>query len=254
MLHLIDSHCHLDFADFDIDRNTVLQHCEQLGLRHIIVPGVSRQSWPKLIQVSQTHPLLKLALGLHPMFMHRHQPEDIQALEQALTEHKPIAVGEIGLDFYLPNHHKEQQQTLFIQQIKLAEQFGLPLILHVRKAHDEVLKILRNTDIKGGIVHAFNGSMQQAEHYQKLGFLFGVGGALTYPRAQKLQRLFAELPLDSIVLETDSPDMPLAGHQGQRNSPENIPLILEKLAEIRHQPESELAAATSDNCKRLFGF
>lgn len=251
MMPLIDSHCHFDFDAFDTDREQILAHCQQLGLSHIIVPGVTRARWPSLLQLCDQYPMLQPALGLHPMFMQEHEEDDLSALEQAINTHQPLAVGEIGLDFFVPGHDKKAQTALFRAQIQLAEQFQLPVILHVRKAHDEVLKLLRQTKLNGGIVHAFNGSMQQAEFYMQQGFVFGVGGALTYPRAQKLQRLFTDLPLSSIVLETDAPDMPLAGHQGERNSPEMIPQVLEKLSELRHETAAEIAAATSDNCRRL---
>lgn len=253
-MSLIDSHCHLDFADFDPDRHRVLQRCTELGVAHIIVPGVSRQSWSRLIAICDQYDQLSLALGMHPMFMHEHQADDIHILAQLIEQHHPIAVGEIGLDFYFPGHDKAAQTALFEAQIELAQQFDLPVILHVRKAHDEVLKVLRRASVKGGIVHAFNGSMQQAEFYMQQGFLFGVGGALTYPRAQKLQALFTELPLESIVLETDSPDMPLAGHQGERNSPESIPTILETLAELRQETAEHIATVTTANCNSLFGW
>ena len=184
--------------------------------------------------------------------MQAHQDSDIELLAQAVETHRPVAIGEIGLDFFLNGHDKDAQMALFEAQIHLAIKFELPVILHVRKAHDEVLKVLRQAEgLKGGIVHACNGSMQQAEFYMQQGFLFGVGGAVTYPRAQKLQRLFTELPLSSIVLETDAPDMPLAGHQGERNSPEMIPQVLEKLAEIRDESARDIAKVTSSNCLKL---
>jgi TatD DNase family protein len=252
MMPLIDSHCHLDFSAFDEDRQQVLDHCSQLGLTHIIVPGVTRESWPALIETCAHSEMMRPALGLHPMFMQAHQDSDIEVLAQAVETHRPVAIGEIGLDFFLNGHDKDAQTALFEAQIHLAIKFELPVILHVRKAHDEVLKVLRQVKgLKGGIVHAFNGSMQQAEFYMQQGFLFGVGGAVTYPRAQKLQRLFTELPLSSIVLETDAPDMPLAGHQGERNSPEMIPQVLEKLAEIRDESARDIAKATSSNCLKL---
>jgi TatD DNase family protein len=186
------------------------------------------------------------------MFMHEHQPNDVGALASFIEQNQPVAVGEIGLDFFLPGHDKLAQTALFEAQVEIAQHFNLPVILHVRKAHDEVLKVLRKSSLKGGIVHAFNGSMQQAEFYMQQGFVFGVGGALTYPRAQKLQRLFTELPLNAIVLETDAPDMPLAGHQGERNSPEHIPQIAETLAELRDEPLATIAAITTANCMNLF--
>jgi TatD DNase family protein len=252
MMPLIDSHCHLNFSHFDADRAAVIKHCADLGLQYIIVPGITRESWPEQLRLCEQHPMLKPALGLHPMFMQEHKDEDIAALASALETHRPLAVGEIGLDFFRPGHDKKAQTRLFEAQIALAEQHQLPVILHVRKAHDEVLKVLRQVSLPGGIVHAFNGSMQQAEFYMQRGFLFGVGGALTYPRAQKLQGLFKALPLEHIVLETDSPDMPLAGHQGERNSPEMIPTILSHLADLRRQPAELIATTTTENCQRLF--
>lgn len=252
MSTLIDSHCHIDFSDFDDDRQTVLAHCQQLNISDIIVPAVSRQSWPTLLSVCEQSPNLHPALGLHPMFMSEHQLTDIEALESAIIQYQPIAVGEIGLDFYDHKNNRSAQITLFTAQVRLAKKYDLPVILHVRKAHDEVLKVLRQIQPKGGTVHAFSGSQQQAEQYLGLGFKLGVGGALTYDRAKKLQRIFTTLPAEAIVLETDAPDMPLAGQQRQRNSPENIPLILHTLAQLRNEDEQQLAAITTDNCKQLF--
>lgn len=252
MMHLIDSHCHLDFDAFDQDRKEILSRCEAEGIQHILVPGVTVKQWPKLIETCAQYPMLKLALGLHPMFMADHLAGHIDELRSALITHQAIAVGEIGLDFFIADTDKNAQTELFKAQLKLAAEFNLPVILHVRKAHDEVLKLLREIKVPGGIVHAFNGSLQQAEHYQKLGFLFGAGGALTYPRANKLKALFSQLPEEHIVLETDAPDMPLAGYQGQRNTPERLPIILSMLAELRQVTEQSLAAATTANCQKLF--
>lgn len=252
MMQLIDSHCHLNFTEFDHDRAQVIEQCSKLGITDMVIPGTTADSWPKLIDLCQQFPQLHPALGLHPMFMDKHNDNDLNELETCLNSYRPVAIGEIGLDFYLPDQDRQRQIALFHAQVKIARKHALPVILHVRKAHDEVLKILRSAQLKGGVVHAFNGSEQQAMQYRDLGFLFGVGGALTYKRAQKLQRLFSQLPDDSIVLETDSPDMPLADQQGQRNTPENIPVILQKLAELRQQPVEQLAAISTDNCKRLF--
>ncbi|SFJ88954.1 TatD family hydrolase [Methylophaga sulfidovorans] len=254
MMHLIDSHCHLDFDVFDHDRKEILSRCEAEGIQHIIVPGVTAKQWPTLIKTCAQYPMLKLALGLHPMFMAEHQASHIDELRSALITHQAIAVGEIGLDFFIADADKNAQTELFKAQLKLAAEFNLPVILHVRKAHDEVLKLLREIKVPGGIVHAFNGSLQQAEHYQKLGFLFGAGGALTYSRANKLKTLFSQLPEEHIVLETDAPDMPLSGYQGQRNTPERLPMILSMLAELRMVSEQSLAAATTANCQKLFHF
>ncbi|MDT8309833.1 MAG: TatD family hydrolase [Methylophaga sp.] len=252
MLPLIDSHCHLNFTDFDVDRDAIINDCQALGLTHIIVPAVTCKHWPQLINICQQSPILHYALGCHPMFMDQHPDDALLQLDFAIEKFQPIAVGEIGLDFFLPGQNKKAQSALFEGQLKLAEKHQLTVILHVRKAHDEVLKLLRQIPLKGGIVHAFSGSLQQAQQYRKLGFLLGIGGALTYPRAQRLQGLFSELPLSQIVLETDAPDMPFCGHQGERNSPEYIPLVVEKLAELRGETMADIAAQTSTNVRSLF--
>ncbi|MDX1749795.1 MAG: TatD family hydrolase [Methylophaga sp.] len=252
MVHLIDSHCHLDFNDFDKDRTDILQNCARSGIEKIIIPGVTVNSWPKQIELCNNHPMLSLALGCHPMFMADHPENAAQLLEQAVKQYQPIAIGEIGLDFYVADADIASQLILFETQIDIAVQFALPVILHVRKAHDDVLKVLRHKKLSGGIVHAFSGSAQQAEQYRKLNFLLGIGGALTYPRAQRLQRLFTELPLSQIVLETDAPDMPLCGHQGERNTPENIPVIMEKLSQLRDESAEYIAEITTANCRQLF--
>ena len=251
-MHLIDSHCHLDFEQFDVDRDNVLSHCQQLGVKNIIVPAVTANYWSNLNSVCQSSDMLFPTLGLHPMFMAEHKPEHMKQLEELIDIYQPIAIGEIGLDFYLKGHDKAAQIELFSKQLKLAQQANLPVLLHVRKAHDQTLHLLKQTPVKGGIVHAFNGSLQQAEQYQQLGFVFGVGGAITHPQATRLRSLINELPLTSLVLETDAPDMPLAGMQDQRNTPENIPTILNALAEIRLESRERIATVTTDNCKRLF--
>ncbi len=252
MLPLIDSHCHLDFTDFDADREQIISNCQRFGLTHIIVPAVTCDRWPQLIQTCQQYPALYYALGCHPMFMDQHPEDALSQLDTAIEQFQPIAVGEIGLDFFLPGYDKQAQLALFAGQLKLAEKHQLPVILHVRKAHDDVLKLLRQIPLTGGIVHAFSGSKQQARQYRDLGFLVGIGGALTYPRAQRLQGLFSELPLSQIALETDAPDMPFCGHQGERNSPEYIPLVVEKLAELRSETAIDIAAQTSANVRELF--
>ncbi len=252
MMHLIDSHCHLDFSEFDTDRKSILSHCEQLGIKNIIVPGVMASGWNRLIAVCQQSDILHPALGLHPMFMEKHQTEDLKILSENIALHKPVAIGEIGLDFYIPDHDKAGQVLLFEQQLTIAKDSGLPVILHVRKAHDQTLFLLKKHSVKGGIVHAFSGSEQQAQQYIKLGFLFGVGGAITHKQATRLRQLFSILPLSSLVLETDAPDMPLADMSEQRNTPENIPTILDCLAEIRSESKAEIATMTTANCQRVF--
>lgn len=251
-MNLIDSHCHLDFEQFDSDREAVLAHCQQLSVNHILVPGVTENSWNKLITICQQSDMLYPALGLHPMFMDEHQPEHLLQLKQLVASQQPVAIGEIGLDFYVAGHDKQAQIDLFSEQLQIAQNADLPVILHVRKAHDQVISLLKKTPVNGGTVHAFNGSLQQAQQYQKLGFLLGVGGTITYPNSTHIKSLFQTLPLSSLVLETDAPDMPLSGMQQQRNTPENIPLIFSALAQIRTESKEEIASIISQNCQQLF--
>jgi len=250
-MNLIDSHCHLDFDVFDSDRDAILQHCQQLGVNDIVVPAITAATWPRLLSHCEKSNILHPTLGMHPMFMSAHKPEHIEQLVEAIKHHKPVAVGEIGLDFYIANHDKEAQVNLFNEQLLVAKHAELPILLHVRKAHDQVISSLKKHSVIGGIVHAFNGSIQQAESYQKLGFLFGVGGAITHSGATRLRSLMAKLPLSHLVLETDAPDMPLSGMHGIRNTPENIPKILQALADIRTESIEEIAAVTTLNCQTL---
>ena len=250
-MHLIDSHCHLDFTEFDLDRENILSTCTQLGVNDIVVPGVTAKTWNNLLEICQQFEMLHPALGLHPLFMAQHRPEDLPLLKNKLVRQKVSAIGEIGLDFYLPDHNKQEQIDLFTEQLKLAQQAELPVLLHVRKAHDQTIRLLKKYPVTGGIVHAFNGSEQQAQQYLKLGFYFGVGGAITHPRATRLRTLIKTLPLSSLVLETDSPDMPLFGMKNQRNSPENIPQIVDAIAEIKNENRSEIAKITTQNCINL---
>ncbi len=249
---LIDTHCHLDVAAFDDDRDKVLNRARQAGVSRIVVPGIAAAGWERLLTLCANEAGLHPALGLHPLFLDQHRADDLQALETAITRHAPVAVGEIGLDFYLPTMDRERQTTLFEAQLRIATESGLPVLLHVRKAHDETLKRLRECrPPRGGICHAFNGSLQQARQYIALGFKLGFGGMLTYDRSHKLRRLARELPLESIVLESDAPDMPPASHHGQRNSPEYLPEVLQALARLRAEDTGTIAAQTTANAANL---
>jgi TatD DNase family protein len=251
MINFVDSHCHLDFQLFDVDRTDILAHCQQLGVNNIVVPGVSADKWDRLLKICDQSELLHPALGLHPLFMALHTAEHLVDLKRLIAAIQPIAIGEIGLDFYLPNHNKQAQIDLFTQQLKLAKSAQLPVLLHVRKAHDQTISLIKIHRVVGGIVHAFNGSLQQAEQYIKLGFVLGVGGVITHAKATRLRTLFSHIHSASIVLETDAPDMPLAEMQDQRNTPENIPAILDALANIRSESKQDLATITTDNAKKI---
>jgi TatD DNase family protein len=232
-MQIIDTHCHLDFDTFEQDRDDVLNRARENGLSAFVVPAVKQSTWSSLIALCDQSSDMHYALGLHPMFIETHQLDHIESLRDCVAHNQPIAVGEIGLDFYDKSLQAEKQMTIFEQQLRLACDVNLPVILHVRKAHEEVLKCLQKFPVTSGIVHAFNGSLQQAERYQAHNFKFGFGGMLTYERSSKLRALARELPLESIVLETDSPDMTVEQHRGERNSPEYLPHCLKSLAEVR---------------------
>lgn len=254
---MIDSHCHLDFPAFDHDRVAVIARSQALGVRKMIVAGISRQHWPRLWSTVQTNAGLYAAFGLHPYFLAEHHNQDLLALREYLTRYqdhpKLCAVGEIGLDFLLTDLDRQRQIDLFEQQLELAAEFNLPVIIHARRANAQVTACLKQAKLpRAGIIHAFSGSYEEAMEYIKLGFLLGFGGAATWPRATRLQGVLKRLPLEHIVLETDSPDMPPAWlATGQRNSPEQLPQICQQLAAVLGISSAELAAQTSKNVQRL---
>ncbi len=253
-MELIDTHCHLDVAAFDTDREAVRARCRDVGLSALVIPAIAADGWPALLALcasAEGVPKLYPALGLHPVFLEQHQAEDLAALEQAVKRHRPVAIGEIGLDYQVRSLDRARQQQLFEAQLSVAQNHGLPVLLHVRKAHDAVLAALRKIPVSGGIAHAFNGSLQQAFKYLDLGFKLGFGGMLTFQRSSKLRRLAARLPLDALVLETDAPDMTVAAHQGERNSPEYLPDVLAALAEIRESEPELIAARTTENAREV---
>ncbi|MDH5301068.1 MAG: TatD family hydrolase [Gammaproteobacteria bacterium] len=250
---MFDSHCHLDFAEFDADREAVLADCRRLGVEGMLVPGVTAATWPRLLALTDAHPDVFPALGLHPMFIDEHRDAHLAELENLLQAGRAVAVGEIGLDFFLPQLDRQRQQYFFVEQLKLAQHYHLPLILHVRKAHDQVLAQLRRMTLVGGIVHAFGGSEQQAYQYIELGFKLGFGGAMTWPRAKKLQHLVATLPLESLLLETDAPDMPPVWAAGQRSSPQYLPQYARFIAQLRGVDESLIRRQTTETARRALG-
>ncbi len=252
-MELFDSHCHLDFPVFDTDREAILNHCRKIGIRGIIVPGINRAGWSNLLAIcSRYKDLLYPAIGLHPLFLAQHKESDLTELASRIRKNRPVAVGEIGLDYYLPECNHAQQQACFEAQLDIAEQTNLPVILHVRKAHDIVLSTLRRRHVKGGVAHAFSGSLQQAEQYLELNIKLGFGGAITHPRAHRLRRLVKQLPLEAMILETDAPDMAPANHHGERNLPSYLPGILNTLAKLRDEKPETIAAQTTANTMELF--
>jgi len=249
---LIDSHCHLDFPVFDNTRESLISECAQKGIKKFIVPGVTFATWMRLKNISNNFPSIYPAYGLHPYFINEHKLEHIDKLKIFLQSNAAIAVGEIGLDYYLKDLDRQFQQTIFTAQLEVARELKLPVILHVRKAHDDVLFYLKKHNVVGGVVHAFNGSLQQASRYIDLGFKLGFGGALTFDRAKHLRRLVSELPLQAILLETDSPDMLPADHVEKFNTPLTVLKVLQQICDIRSESVVNIAKETTQNACSLF--
>lgn len=245
---LIDSHCHLDAAEFDPDRDQVVERARLAGVAAMVLPAVERANFDAVLDMGRQYPACFPALGIHPMYVDRAAPEDLATLAGLLVAHRPVAVGEIGLDYFAEVHDAERQAFFFVEQLKLAREFDLPVLLHVRRAQDDVLKYLRRIRVRGGIAHAFNGSYQQAKAFIDLGFKLGFGGAMTWPRALRIRELAAMLPIESIVLETDAPDIPpeWLGRTG-RNAPEQLPEIARTLAALRGGEVAEMIDTTTQN-------
>ena len=279
-LRWLDSHCHLDAPEFDLDRKAVMQNAQLQGVAWCVMPAVQAKDFLSLQKLAQEFHQ-PYALGIHPLYVPQAQEQDldflVQCIEGALakddqglrSDARLVAVGEIGLDFFVPAlcepAMREKQEFFYHAQLKLAQKFKLPVILHVRKSADELLKGLRRHLVQGGIAHAFNGSFQQAQTFIEMGFALGFGGALTFDRALQLRRLATELPLSALVLETDAPDIPphwLYKTQAERklenglavqarNEPSQLPRIGAVLAQLRGVAVSDIAAAILANAKRV---
>jgi TatD DNase family protein len=254
MTALIDTHCHLDMAAHFQQYERTLAEARAAGVGKIIMPGVTRSGWKRLMELCAGEPGLYGAPGLHPLYLSRHHPHHLEELETLASSGGLVAIGEIGLDYYVEAVDRAAQQRLFEQQLHIAAAAHLPVLLHVRKAHDQVLATLRRKHfVHGGIVHAFNGSLQQAGHYIKLGFGIGICGTITYDRARRIRKVASELPKEALVLETDAPDIPPANHWGESNHPAYLPEILDALATLRGEEREVTAGYTSANAQRILG-
>jgi TatD DNase family protein len=247
----IDTHCHLDASEFDADRDDVAQAARRAGVARIVIPGIARDNFATVRELAHRVEGGAYALGIHPMFTPRAQDADLDVLrmeiEASLDDPLFVGLGEIGLDYFVPGLDDERQQFFYNEQLKLAHEFDLPVICHVRKSQDQVLKGLRRHAVHRGIAHAFNGSFQQAQAFIDHGMHLGFGGNVTFERALQIRRLAAQLPLDAIVVETDAPDISPSWLYKQRNAPDQIPGIGASLAELRGISESELALGTTAN-------
>ncbi|MDV6317131.1 TatD family hydrolase [Idiomarina sp. HP20-50] len=252
MQKLYDTHCHIDFKAFDDDRAEVIKKAREAGVGRFMVPGVSVEQWPRLQQLANNYSSWRFGLGLHPWFIEQHSQDQLSKLEQALDE-KPkhlLAIGEIGLDATC--EHSELQRDLFIAQLKLAKEYRLPAIIHHRKTLETTHPLVKQHGPESGVIHAFSGSYEQAMKFVDCGYKLGVGGVITYTRAQKTRQAITEVPLSALVLETDSPDMPTCGYQGQRNEPAKVVQVLDVLAELREMGKESLSDTLWRNSCELF--
>ncbi|WP_334178858.1 TatD family hydrolase [Pseudoxanthomonas sp.] len=249
---LVDSHSHFDAPEFDADRGAVLARARAAGVTRQVVPAITASSWPKLREVCASGAGLFPAYGLHPMYLADHRPAHLDDLHDWIDRERPVAVGECGLDFFIEGLEPAEQQRYFDGQLRLARAFDLPLIVHARHAVDAVIASVKRVGQLRGVVHSFSGSPEQARQLWQLGFLIGLGGPVTYERANRLRTLARTMPLDFLLLETDAPDQPDAGIRGQRNEPSRLPAVRDVIAELRGASPAEIAVATTRNAERLF--
>jgi len=251
-MKLVDSHIHLDFPAFEEDLEELLFKAKSMGIRRFVVPATTRESWPRIHQLLQQYPELSSAYGIHPYFIQGHSLQDCDVLEHWIETHACVAIGEIGLDYFLKALNPQLQMQLFKAQLSIAKRHELPVILHARKAIDEVTQQLKVAGLTQGIIHSFNGSYVQAIRLFDMGFKLGFGGALTYPRATRLRALVKRLPLEALCLETDAPDQPASGFSGRRNEPTALVQVLETVANIRDTAPEVIARHTWDNTCSVF--
>jgi len=249
---IIDSHCHIDFDDFDSDRDQVIQRARDSDIDHIIVPSIATSSWNRVKQTCKHYSHLHPAYGLHPYFLDEHKPSHLAELEQWLDDEKPVAVGECGLDFYLKHLDKNKQIEFFNTQLKIALDHKLPVIIHSRKATEEVIQTIKKYPGLRGMIHSYSGSLEQAKQLIDLGFYLSFGGAVTYDKATRIRSIAQQLPLNALLIETDSPDQPDLKHHGKRNEPVYILNTLRTLSILKGLPEETIANATSSNAVSLF--
>ncbi|SAL16262.1 TatD family hydrolase [Caballeronia telluris] len=247
----IDTHCHLDASEFDADRDDVAASARRAGVSRIVIPGVERANFATVRDLAHCIDGGAYALGIHPLFTPRAQDDDLRVLREtiaaSLDDPRFVGIGEIGLDYFVPTLDDARQQFFYDEQLKIAREFDLPVICHVRKSQDKVLKGLRVNGVKTGIAHAFNGSFQQAEAFIAHGMHLGFGGNLTFERARQIRRLAQQLPLAAIVLETDAPDIAPSWRYKERNAPDQVPGIAEVLAQLRGIDEAALSLGTTAN-------
>lgn len=256
---MIDSHCHLNFGVFDQDREQVLAEARDAGITGFLVPGTELKGFANIQRFALAQPDVYYALGYHPYFLNNRCDYSQRTFRDTLVEHleslsasKLLAVGEIGLDYHIQIDH-ELQRNVFQMQLAIANEFGLPVILHHRKSHNDLIKLLKDTKFtQGGVLHAFSGSAYEAQSYVDLGLKLGVGGTITYDRAHKTKQALKTVGVGALLLETDSPDMPLKGFQGMRNEPSKVINVATELSNLLEHSVDEIEKQTNCNFVDVF--
>lgn len=252
-MQLIDSHCHLDDDRFDPQRAAVIARAAAAGIGRMVIPATTANRWDKVKQLCAAHAGLHAAYGLHPWFIEQHQAAHLRELDEWLAQEQPVAVGECGLDFFSSRVDEAWQRQLFTEQLQLAVNHRLPVIVHARKSMDDVISLLRRHSGPGGVVHSFAGSRQQAQQLYDLGFKLGIAASVSFERARKLRAVVAAMPDDALLLESDAPDQPGALHRGELNEPAYIAEHLQTMAELRGCDAEDLAVILNRNAESLFG-
>ncbi|MUV14483.1 TatD family hydrolase [Noviluteimonas gilva] len=250
---LVDTHCHLDVPEFDADRDAVVARAREVGVTRQIVPAIEAKTWPGLRDACALDDGLFPAYGLHPLLIAAHREAHLRELREWIERERPVAIGECGLDYWVEDLDRDVQATYFDGQLQLAREYDLPLVVHARRAVDAVIAAIKRVGKLRGVIHSYAGSEEQARQLADLGFLIGIGGPVTYERANRIRRVAATVPLETLLLETDAPDQPDSTHRGQRNEPARIVRVMETIAELRGVEPAVIAQATTNNAERLFG-
>lgn len=249
---MIDSHIHVDDKRFNPDRTELLKQARQAGITGFVVPAVAKDSIIKVQQLADAHDDIFAAFGLHPYFCQTHTKSDLDFLVATIEKHKPVALGECGLDYYRSDLDKDKQQYFFEAQVEMAKAHQLPLILHVNGAVQAVFEVLNKYDYFNAVMHSFNGSIEQARQITEAGIILGFGTAAVNPRAHKLQAMVKSVAVECMVVETDAPDQPLYDQKHERNLPRCLTQVVDGIARIKSMDATQLGTQTTANCKKLF--
>jgi len=249
---IIDSHCHLDFKDFDSDREQTIERANQVGVKKIIIPGVMQKTWGNIKNFCDIYPQLYPCYGLHPYFIDQHTESDLDKLRRYIEINKPVAIGECGLDFYLKNLEPDKQTFYFEEQLDIAVDFNLPVVVHARKSTEAVINAIKKRPSLSGMIHSFSGSYEQAIKLIDLNFYLSFGGPITYEKSTRLRNVVKSLPLNNLLVETDSPDQPMSNASSLRNEPSFITEVIKNIAQLHNTTDKEVARITTENATKLF--